>query len=62
MAKADLKIKIKKAIDDVPEALLEEILKYINQVKKIPPDKINLTKNLGSILKEDKDLLQRLAL
>jgi hypothetical protein len=62
MTVADLKHEIKKAIDEVPESVLVDILDYLNQVKSAPKDKIDLTRNLARIMREDKDLLKRLAL
>jgi len=62
MTKSELKVKINQAIEEIPESVLEEILDYINKVKGISPDKINLSKHLGLILREDKELLYRLAL
>jgi hypothetical protein len=62
MTVADLKYEINKAIDEVPESVLTDILDYLKQVKVTPKEKIDLTRHLGQILREDKELLQRLAL
>lgn len=62
MTTTDLKHEINKAIEDVPESVLIEILDYLKQVKVTPKEKIDLTRHLGLILREDKELLQRLAL
>jgi hypothetical protein len=62
MTAADLKYEINKAIDEVPESVLIDILDYLKQVKGTPKDKIDLTRHLRQILREDKELLQRLAL
>jgi hypothetical protein len=62
MTTADLKNEINKALEDAPESVLIEILDYLKQVKVIPKEKIDLTRHLGLILREDKELLQRLAL
>jgi Asp-tRNA(Asn)/Glu-tRNA(Gln) amidotransferase C subunit len=62
MTSVDLKLEIQKVIDNVPDSVLEEILDYLKQIQNTPPEKVNLMLNLGSILREDKDLLQRLAL
>ena len=61
MTTTDLKYEINKAIEDAPESVLVDILDYLNQVK-VAPKKIELTRRLGQILREDKELLQRLAL
>ncbi len=58
----DLKYEIKMAIDDAPESVLLDILDFLNQVKNTPKEKIDLVGRLGEILREDKALLQRLAL
>ena len=62
MTITDLKKEIKKAIDEVPESVLIDILEYLNQIKKSPEEKINLSRNLGLIIHQDKELLERLAL
>ncbi len=62
MTTADLKYEITRAIDEVPETVLIEILDYLKQVKESPKEKINLSRHLGLILREDKELLKRLAL
>lgn len=62
MNKTDLKQEINKAIDNVPESVLVDILNYLKQIQETPIEKIDLSRNLGIILREDKDLLQRLAL
>jgi hypothetical protein len=62
MTVSDLKQEIKKAIDDAPESVLEDILEYLKQIKVAPEKKIDLSRHLGQILREDKELLQRLAL
>lgn len=62
MTTTDLKYEITKAIDDVPESVLIEILDYLKQVKASPKEKIDLSRHLGLIIREDKELLKRLAL
>jgi len=62
MTTTDLKVEIQKAIDSVPESVLVEILEYLKQIQSSPREKVILSKNLGEILREDKELLQRLAL
>jgi hypothetical protein len=62
MTKADLINKINKSINQVPKDVLQDILDYLDQVKSAPANKINLSRNLGKILREDKELLQKLAL
>ena len=62
ITKADLKQEIKKAIDEVPESVLVDVLEYLKQIKATPEEKIDLARHLSQILREDKELLQRLAL
>lgn len=62
MNKADLKEEIRKAIDNMPESVLTEILDYLKQIQVTPEKQIDLSNHLGLILREDKELLQRLAL
>ena len=62
MTTADLKFEIKKAIDEVPESVLVDVLEYLKQAKASSNDKINLSRHLGLIIREDKELLKRLAL
>jgi hypothetical protein len=62
MNTTDLKHEINKAIDNVPESVLVDILDYLKQIQETPTEKIDLSRHLGLILREDKELLQRLAL
>ncbi len=62
MTTVDLKIEIKKAIEEVPESVLVDILEYLKQVKASPKEKIDLSRHLGLIIREDRELLKRLAL
>ena len=62
MTTADLKFEIKKEIDEVPESVLVDILDYLKQVKASPKEKIDLSRHLSLIIREDKELLKRLAL
>ena len=61
MTTTNLKIEINKAIDNVPEEVLVDILDYLKQIKVTPKEKIDLSRHLGLILREDIELLQRLA-
>ena len=62
MATADLKLEIQKMIDTVSDSVLEELLDYLRQIQNSPPVKVDLTQHLGSMLRDDNELLQRLAL
>ena len=62
MTTTDLKYEIQKAIDSVPDSVLVDILDYLKQIQKTPSEKIDLSRHLALILRDDKELLQRLAL
>jgi N12 class adenine-specific DNA methylase len=62
MTKTDLKIKINQAIENAPESVLQAVLDYLNQIHEDSSDKLTLSQNFGKILREDRELLQRLAL
>lgn len=62
MNTTDLKQEIHKAIDNVPESVLIDILDYLRQIQATPTEKIDLSRHLGLVLREDQELLQRLAL
>ena len=61
MTTQDIKKKINKIIDEVPESYLPDILSYLNQLKKSTPKNIDTLQNFRKILKEDRSLLQKLA-
>ncbi len=61
MTTLEIKNEIKKAIDDLPDTILNDVLEYLNELKNTSKEKVRLSKNLSSILREDKGLLQRLA-
>ncbi len=61
MTTTQIKNEIKKTIDDLPDIILADVLDYLKKLKNTSEDKIILSKNLSSILREDTALLQRLA-
>ena len=61
MTTQDIKKKISKVIDEVPESYLPGILEYLNQIKKSSHKNINALQNFRRILEEDRTLLQKLA-
>jgi len=61
MTKAQLKTEIQKALDSVPENVLQDVLDYLKALQHQPNDKVRLANNLRQILSEDKELLERLA-
>lgn len=61
MTKEQLKKAIQKALDEVPETALADILRYLKDVRSKSCDKVEMSQNLRKILDEDKELLNRLA-
>jgi hypothetical protein len=57
----ELRAEIHKAIDNVPEKLLPEILDHINNIQPPSPDKEKLNQFIEKVFKEDDGLLRRLA-
>lgn len=61
MTTIQLKRQIKKALDEVPDDVLPDVLNFLNELK-LKPAKINLLEIfLKQTLIEDKGLLERLA-
>lgn len=61
MTTIEIKNQIQKALEDVPENLLVDILKVLKQMKLEKDSNKNLIANLNKILLEDKELLHKLA-
>jgi len=61
MKTQDIKKKINKVIDEVPESYLPDILLYLNQLKKSTLKNIDTLQNFRKILMGDGTLLQKLA-
>ena len=61
MTTNEIKKKISKVIDEVPESYLPEILSYLKELKRSSPGNIDIIQNFRKILKEDRTLLQKLA-
>lgn len=61
MTTVEIKEQIQKALEEVPENLLVDILKVLKQMKLEKDSKKNLIANLNKILLEDKELLHKLA-
>jgi len=57
----EMRLAIHKAIDNVPENSLPEILDYINSVQNTDVDKKRLDDFIDRVFKEDDNLLRRLA-
>ncbi|RZS96045.1 hypothetical protein [Cecembia calidifontis] len=48
-------------VNKLPEEILGELLNYLRQVEKTSTEKMRLSLNLKTILKEDAELLEKLA-
>lgn len=61
MTTKQIKSKIKIALDNIPENLLEEILAYLEEIQDKSADRVVMSQRLRRILSEDKELLEKLA-
>ena len=61
MTKTEIQSEIQKALESVPENVLQDVLDFLKELQDLPEDKFRLTNNLRRILSEDKDLLEKLA-
>lgn len=61
MTVAEIKTEINKAIDNVPEDALADVLSYLKHLQAKTTDDIKLTAHLRQILNEDSELLEKLA-
>lgn len=61
MTARDLKDKINQVLDKMPDEVLEDVFKYFKSLTTKSAQEIRLSQNLGKILEEDKNLLERLA-
>lgn len=61
MAAKEIKDRIKKVLDDIPEDILEYVIEYLKSLMNKTKQDISLSNNLKKILEEDRNLLERLA-
>ena len=61
MAAQEIKQKIYKVLDNMPDEVLEDVYKYLESLKSRSRTEITISQNLARILQEDKKLLERLA-
>jgi len=61
MTKTQIKTEIQKVLNNVPEAILQDVLDFLKELQNQPGEKVKLTNNLRQILSKDKELLERLA-
>jgi len=61
MTVIEIKTEIQKALDNVPEEALSEILDIVKKFQQQSADEYRWTKNLEKVINEDRELLQKLA-
>jgi len=61
MTTNQLKLEITKVLEQVPDEVLTDILKYLNELKDKYEDQALKVKHFKRILQEDKNLVKRLA-
>ena len=61
MTTKQIKARIKIALDNIPENLLEDILAYLEEIQDKSADQVVMSQRLRKILSEDKELLEKLA-
>ncbi|MBK6265069.1 hypothetical protein JKA74_08465 [Marivirga sp. S37H4] len=61
MAPKDIKSEIHKLLDNIPENALQDLYNYLKEAEKQSSKTNELNQNLSKILREDKDLLKKLA-
>jgi len=57
----EIKEEITKIVNILPEDILKDILLYLRQIENIAKEKSQLSTNLNTILKEDREVLEKLA-
>ncbi len=61
MENDELKEELKILLDSIPEEVLKEILVYIKDVKKRSVSNVKLTHKMIQIIREDRELMKKLA-
>lgn len=61
MTTKELKSEINKTLENIPADVLQDILSYLKSIEGKSKSKVSLSINLAAILKEDKELLEKLA-
>lgn len=61
MTKAEVKSQIEQILESLPEDHLEEVLSYLKILKKLSVGKVKRSSALIQIMREDREVLQRLA-
>lgn len=61
MSTKEIKDEIQKLLNNVPDDVLKDLLKYLKEAQNQTGDKIQLSLHLKKIISEDQELLERLA-
>jgi hypothetical protein len=61
MAAKEIKEKIYRVLDKMSDEVLEDVLMYLKSLTNKSKNEILLSRNLGRILEEDRNLLERLS-
>lgn len=62
MSGQEIRQELHKVVDNMPEEVLQSVLDYFKELEHSSKDKMKLSKNLKTILTEDKELLHKLSL
>ena len=61
MTAKEIKVEIQKLLDTVPDQVLKELLAYLKEAQTKDESTVQLSSHLSQILREDKEVLQKLA-
>lgn len=61
MTTQELKSEIQRLLDNVPENVLQDLLGYLREAQKYMKDQEELSNYLRKIIRDDKELLEKLA-
>lgn len=61
MTTTEIKEELHRVVDQVPDTSLNEALAFLKALQSNSPERLKRAENFKKILKEDKELLQRLA-
>ena len=61
MKRSDIHTKINELLNSIPEDSLKQVLEYLKEIQDKSSSKIEFSHNLNKILREDRELLKRLA-
>lgn len=61
MSRQEISSEIQRILSELSDENLQSVLQYLKEIREIDSNKVLISKNLGKILKEDSELLKRLA-